>query len=210
MSIPEDEKDFYKYTKDHRFAVMYPLLAREVVSKYDIVEGVCLDIGTGSAALSIELSKITDLEIIALDAEPEAIELARENCVMHGVPDGRIRFVSAPVEKMPLPDGSADLILSRGSIPFWENHVSAFEEIQRVLAPGGKAMIGCGFSRLQTLEEVKGMRPVWAPDVLEERTRWKKGSFLTDTLGQASVKEYDIIDDSYGTWVEIRKSGGKG
>ena len=112
-----------------------------------LTSGVCLDIGTGSAALSIELSKITDLEIIALDAESEAIELAKENCVMHGVPDGRIRFVSAPVEKMPLPDESADLILSRGSIPFWENHVSAFEEIQRVLAPGGKAMIGCGFSR---------------------------------------------------------------
>jgi SAM-dependent methyltransferase len=207
MPIPEKDKPFYRYTKDHRFAAMYPLLAREIVDKYGLTKGTCLDIGTGSAALAIELSKITDLEITALDAEPEAIEMAGENCTLHGVPDGRIRFVTASVEKLPLPDGSVDLILSRGSIPFWKDLSSAFREIYRVLSPGGEAMVGCGFSRLQTLEEVKAMRPVWPPDVLAERTRWKKGGLVEDALRQAAVSTYNIADDDYGTWVEINKPG---
>lgn len=207
MPIPEKDKSFYRYTKDHRFAAMYPLLAREIVDKYGLTKGTCLDIGTGSAALAIELSKITDLEIIALDAEPEAIEMAVENCARHGVPDGRIRFVTAPVEKLPLPDGSAELILSRGSIPFWKDLASAFREIFRVLAPGGQAMVGCGFSHLQTLADVKAMRPVWSPEVLADRTRWKKGDLVAEALRQAAVGTYGIVDDDYGTWVEISKPG---
>ncbi|WP_338667702.1 class I SAM-dependent methyltransferase [Pseudodesulfovibrio methanolicus] len=207
MPIPEKDKSFYRYTKGHRFAAMYPLLAREIVDKYGLTEGTCLDIGTGSAALVIELSKITDLEITALDAEPEAIYMAGENCTLHGVPDGRIRFVTAPVEELPLPDESVDLILSRGAIPFWDDLPSAFREIFRVLAPGGNAMVGCGFSHLQTLEDVKAMRPVWPPDVLAERTRWKKGGLVEDALRQLGVNTYNITDDDYGTWVEIYKPG---
>lgn len=205
MAIPEKDLDFYRYTKDHRFARMYPLLAKEIVDKFGITEGVFLDVGTGNAAIAIELAKITDMSIIALDAEPEAIQMAQENCVMHGVSEDRIRFVFASVEKMPLPDGNADLVFSRGSIPFWKEHVPAFMEIQRVLAPGGKAMIGCGFSHYQTLEDVKAMRPSWTPEVLAERTNWKKEPFLTDTLREAFVASYEIIDDEYGTWVEIFK-----
>ncbi|WP_207260571.1 class I SAM-dependent methyltransferase [Desulfovibrio sp. Huiquan2017] len=207
MPIPEKDKSFYRYTKDHRFAAMYPLLAREIIDKYGLTEGTCLDIGTGSAALAIELSKISDLEIIALDAEPEAIEMAGENCARHGVPDGRIRLVTAPVEKLPMPDGSADLILSRGSIPFWKDLASAFREIFRVLTPGGQAMVGCGFSHLQTLADVKAMRPVWSPEVLADRTRWKKGDLVAEALRQAAVGTYHIADDDYGTWVEISKPG---
>lgn len=206
MTIAEDDKPFFKYTKNHRFAPMYPLLAKEIVDKYGITEGVCLDIGAGSGALSIELSKITSLSLIALDVEPEAIEMAEENCVLHNVPHKRIRFVFGAVEKMPLPDASVNLILSRGSIPFWTDHVSAFEDIFRVLAPGGKAMIGCGFSRYQSREEVEEMRPVWTPEILEERTRWKKNGFLADTLRDAGITEYKITDDCYGTWVELFKS----
>ena len=205
MVIPEKDLDFYRYTKEHRFAGMYPLLAKEIIDKYGILEGVCLDIGMGSAALSIELAKITDLEIIALDAEPEAIEIAKENCVMHSVPEGRIRFVWAAVEKMPLPEGRADLILSRGSIPFWADLVAAFSEIYRVLAPGGKAIVGCGFSHYQPLAQVKAMRPSWTPGILAERTRWKKGKTLVETLRRAAVETYEILDDEYGTWVEITK-----
>lgn len=207
MAIPEKDLDFYRYTKEHRFAKMYPLFAREIVEKFGMTEGVFLDVGTGSAAMAIEIAKITDMSILALDAEPEAIEMARDNCGMHGVPEGRIRFVLSPVEKMALPDGAADLVFSRGSIPFWKDLAAAFGEIQRVVAPGGKAMVGCGFSHYQSLEDVRNMRPQWTPDVLAERTRWKKGTLLVDSLREAAVESYEIVDDEYGTWVEISKKG---
>jgi ubiquinone/menaquinone biosynthesis C-methylase UbiE len=206
MTVRADDKDFFKYTKNHRFAAMYPLLAKEIIERYKITSGVCLDIGTGNAALPIEISKISDLHLIALDLEQEVIDMARENCKLHGVPNKRIDFVVAPVENIHLDDESADLIISRGSIPFWDDHVIAFKEIQRVLTYGGVAMVGCGFSKFQTMEEVKKMRPVWSPEILEERTRWKKGSFLSESLHKAEISNFNIINDSYGTWVEIRKT----
>ncbi|QGY40510.1 methyltransferase domain-containing protein [Pseudodesulfovibrio cashew] len=205
MAIEEKNKDFYRYTENHRFASMYPLLAREIVEEYGVTSGSCLDIGTGSAAMAIELAKLTDLQIAALDPEPEAIELAKGNLAPHGINTGRIRFIEAAVEDMPLPDASVDLVVSRGSIPFWKDAAAAFREIWRVLAKGGVALIGCGFSHYQTVEEVEKMRPNWSPEVLEERTRWKKGTALTDALHKAGITYSAILDDSYGTWVEIRK-----
>ena len=61
---------------------------------------------------------------------------------------------------MPLEDGSVNFLVSRGSIPFWEDHVAAFREIFRVLSPGGAALVGCGFSRYQPIEEVRAMAPL--------------------------------------------------
>ena len=43
--------------------LMYPLLAKQIVDDFGITKGVCLDVGTGSAAVIIELAKITDLDM---------------------------------------------------------------------------------------------------------------------------------------------------
>ena len=61
-----------------------------------------LDLGTGSGAVAIALAvalrgrrvPADDLEIIAADVSPDALELARENAVAHGVGDW-VRFVAS-------------------------------------------------------------------------------------------------------------------
>lgn len=45
---------------------------------------------------------------------------------------------------MPFPDNSVDLVVSRGSIFFWDDPVKGLQEVYRALRPGGKAMIGGG------------------------------------------------------------------
>ena len=59
------------------------------------------DVGTGSGTIAVALAAalrkrkaIGDVEIIATDISPEALQLARENAVGHGVAD-RLRFVEA-------------------------------------------------------------------------------------------------------------------
>lgn len=206
MAETEFDKDFYRYDENHRFAVMYPLLARQIVDDFGIRQGRCLDVGTGSGAVIIELAKVTDLEMVGLDAKAEILAMAEENVRYHGLSPDRFRFLEADVTAMPVPDGSVDLLLSRGSIPFWDDHVAAFKEIYRVMAPGGAGMVGCGFSRYQPIEEVRAMRPKWSGEgEKDERNNWKKDGYLPRVLAEAGIGNAEVSCDGYGVWVRIRK-----
>lgn len=198
---------FYRYDENHPFAVMYPLLARQFVEDYGIRGGRCLDIGTGGGPLLIELGKITELDLVGLDIDPEALALAADNARCHGLDEARLQWHQGDVHALPLPDNFADLVVSRGSIPFWDEYVVAFREIYRVLRPGGLAVIGGGFSRYQEREEVTRMRPSWArKDNGDRRARWLHRDYLEKALGEAEVPRFDITEYYFGTWVEIRKA----
>lgn len=207
MKSESEDKEFYKYDKDHRFAAMYPLLARQILEDYGAGRGNVLDIGTGNGALPIELSKITDMELTGLDLKEPVLDHVRENMRLHGVEADRIALVQGDVAGIPLPDESFDLIISRGSIPFWPDMAAAFAEIYRVLAPGGVFFVGCGFSRYQPLEEIRGMRPKWAgKDSDDPRNDWKKGTRIPDALDAAGIEHFRLIKDAYGVWIEVFKS----
>ncbi len=201
------DRDFYRYDANHRFAAMYPLLARQIVDDCGVRRGVCLDVGTGSAAVIIELAKITELSMIGLDANPEVLDMARENVARHGLAPERFRFYEADVTAIPLETGSVDLLISRGSVPFWTDHVAAFAELYRVLAPGGAGLVGCGFSRYQPIEAVRAMRPKWAGDgVKDERNDWKAEGYLPRVLEAAGIADASVTADAYGVWVSLRKN----
>jgi ubiquinone/menaquinone biosynthesis C-methylase UbiE len=198
---------FYRYDGNHPFAAMYPLLARQIVEDYGMTCGRCLDIGTGGGPLLIELGKITDLELVGLDIDPTALALAADNVLRHGLDEKRFLWREGDVHAMPLPDDFAHFVVSRGSIPFWEDHAAAFREIRRVLQPGGLAVVGGGFSRYQSFEEAARMRPSWArKDNPEKRARWLHREYLEKALREAGVVCFNIVEDGYGTWAEIRKS----
>lgn len=208
MSLEQQNRNlaFFRYDDNHPFATMYPLLARQFVEDYGITGGRCLDIGTGGGPLLIELGKITELELVGLDIDPEALVLAAENARRHGLDPSRFSWHRGDVHALPLPSGFADLAVSRGSIPFWDDHTCAFQEIHRVLRPGGLAVIGGGFSRYQSTEEISRMRPAWArKDNPEKRARWLHPEFLENSLKQAGVACFDIAEDFSGTWAVIRK-----
>ena len=110
---------------------------------------------------------------------------------------------------IPLPGGSADLLISRGSVPFWTDHVAAFKELSRVLAPSGAGLVGCGFSRYQPIEEVRAMRPKWSGDGEKDtRNDWKKPGYLPQVLAKAGADGADVKADSYGIWVRLGKMAG--
>lgn len=59
----------------------------------------------------------------------------------------RVVAVVGKAESMPLPDGSVDLVVSRGSIFFWDDPVKGLQEVRRVLRHGGEAMLDGGLGK---------------------------------------------------------------
>lgn len=190
------------------FKNVYPYLALQIKRDYGITEGVCVDAGAGPGYLSIELAKITNLEIYALDIDPEAIEIAKKNIAAAGLSE-RIKPVLANVEKMPFPDNSVDLVISRGSFIFWKNKVQAFKEVKRILKPGGVAFIGGGMGNLlpqeerARIQEIMEKEKIGPPKDLEVSFEEMAG-----ILRQAQIGDYKITTDAgcaCGLWVEFKK-----
>lgn len=195
---------FYRNFPSHPFYVIYQVLVQQIVDDYGIKKGVCLDIGCGGGQMLIDMARITELELVGLDIEPEIIEVAKENVSEAGFKE-RIRFVMGDVHNMPLPDNFADLIISRGSIPFWRDRVRAFKEIYRVLKPGGVTFIGLGGSRYLTDEYYNRREVPWlnVKDTLKKLSIPPIGN-LNEILTTADIPEFKIIKQS-GQWAEIRK-----
>ncbi len=61
------------------FKPIYPALARQIKEDYGITKGICVDAGAGPGYLSIELAKITELVVWAVDIDPAAVRIAERN-----------------------------------------------------------------------------------------------------------------------------------
>jgi len=191
------------------FKNVYIYLAQQIKQDYGLTSGICIDAGAGPAYLSIELARITDLEIYAVDIDPEAIEIARKNIAEAGF-SSRITPVLANVEKMPFPDNFADIVVSRGSYLFWKNKVQAFKEIKRVLKPGGVAFIGGGLGNLLPQEERERIMAIMEREKIGPPKNLQV-SFeeMSRVLRQAMIGEFKITTDrgcACGFWVEFKKS----
>ncbi|NOX55329.1 MAG: methyltransferase domain-containing protein [Planctomycetes bacterium] len=119
----------------------YAATALRMLTETGIREGLCIDVGCGSGLLDIELAKRSRLRIVGLDIDPKMIEAAKATVRAAHLED-RITFVVGDVHQMPFADDSADLIVSRGALPFFQDKVKALREIWRVLKPSGVAFIG--------------------------------------------------------------------
>ncbi len=124
-------------------APIYAYYAERILEKTGIREGVCLDVGCGGGYLGLALANITGLEFLFLDHSAEMLQPAAENIRTCNL-EGRARIIRAAVQEIPLEDDTVDLVISRGSLPFWGELGAAFSEIRRVLKKDGHAYIGGG------------------------------------------------------------------
>ena len=200
-----DWEEFDKIVREV-FAPVYPVIARKIVEIAGIREGTCIDIGTGTGALAIAIARITNLKVYALDISRKALEIVKRYIEEEKLLDGRIIPVLGDVHNMPFKSNVIDLIVSRGSVSFWEDKVKAFREIYRALRFGGIAFIGGGFGtkelKERILEEMKKRNPEWINKRGKTR-RIKKD--IDKIMSNAKIQNYEIIDDEANFWIVIRK-----
>jgi len=190
------------------FAPVYPVIAEQVLAWSGIRDGLCLDLGSGPGLLSVALAEKSDLTVIALDADPAMARIAQETAA--GRTD-RVAPVIGDVHRMPVRDDTASLIVSRGSLFFWEDRVQAFREIERVLRPGGVAFVGGSFGtaalRDTIFAQMRRRNPNWDRDVAR-RSGQATPDQLRRELAASAVACSRIREEEAGFWVEIRKGSG--
>ncbi|WP_254059036.1 class I SAM-dependent methyltransferase [Methanogenium sp. MK-MG] len=192
------------------FAPIYPVIAEKIIGKSGITKGTCIDLGSGPASLAIAVAQQSDLSVIALDYSDDMHESASRNIKEAGLSE-RIRLLCGDVHAMPLDDDSADLIISRGSMFFWNDIHTAFREIYRVLKPGGMTYIGGGFGNKELRDEISATMIKKNPDWKEFNRKnispenAERFQIMLDEIG---VPKYEIILGDEGFWIVISKTAG--
>ncbi len=148
------------------FKKVYPVIAQQILDYTGVTEGKCIDLGGGPGMLGISMAAITNLEVVIYDLLPECIEVAKENIAERNL-SLRVTARQGKAEDIQFPDSSIDLVISRGSIFFWEDQKKGIAEVHRVLKPGGWAYIGGGFGTPELLAEVMEAR--------KDDPEWEKG-----------------------------------
>jgi len=189
------------------FAPLYPVLARVLIERFGITSGICIDIGSGTAALAMELAGNSNLTVYAVDHADEIQNIAERKVVEAGM-EHRVKITRADVLSMPFKDNFADFIVSRGSLMFWKEVRKTYNEIYRVLKPGAVACIGGGYGSKEIGDQIKKKMIVRNPDFKEEakqRFNPEVEKRLEQELKKSMVPGYSITRDDTGFWITFQK-----
>jgi arsenite methyltransferase len=120
-----------------------------------------VDVGSGAGFDSfIAAGQVgTSGQVIGVDMTPEMLEKSRATAATLGY--SHVEFRSGLAEQLPVEDGWADVVISNGVINLCADKKAVFEEIRRVLRPGGT---------LQFADIANG-RPV-PPEALRDIDLW--------------------------------------
>lgn len=100
-----------------------------------------VDLGSGAGfdALLAAAMVGPDGRVIGIDMTRAMLEKARHNAAMLGM--GHVGFREAYLEELPLPDATADVVISNGVINLCPNKAAVLAEAHRVLKLGGRMQL---------------------------------------------------------------------
>ena len=187
-------------------APIYSYYADRIVERTGVVSGCCLDVGCGGGYLGLALARITELDFVLFDRCQEMLCCAKHN-IVHLKLGRRARPLCGNVQAIPLTDDSVDLVVSRGSLPFWDNLPTAFGEIHRVLRQGGFAYIGGGLGdpamRAELEQRLHRRYPEWGRK--NRRPPQRANHEYTDALTAAQIDPFWVNRSDEGLWIIFRK-----
>lgn len=145
---------------------------------------IVLDLGSGGG-LDVILSarRVGPAgKVYGLDMTDEMLEVARRNQRKAGVEN--VEFIKGEIENIPLPEGSADVVISNCVINLSRDKARVLREAFRVLKPGGRLAVSDIVARGPIPDEVRRDAELWAGCIagtLEEeeyRTLLREAGFV--------------------------------
>ena len=198
-----EAKRFDKKVKEN-FMPAIVSTVKQIIEDYGVLEGVCVDVGCGTAVFAIELCRHSKLKIYALEREKAIYEVARMNIEKERLTD-KIIPVLGDAHELPFENEFVDFLISRGSYHCWEDKVRVFKEIYRVLKKGGIGFVGGGFGRYVTEEELNRMKSLRDHSLKEDAKAYSSPDKLREVIYKANISNFRIIYDKAGLWAEIKK-----
>jgi len=198
-----EAKRFDKKVKENFMPAIISTV-KQIIEDYGVLQGVCVDVGCGTAVFAIELCRHSELKMYALEKEKAINETARLNIEKVQLTD-RIIPVLGDAHDLPFEDEFADFVISRGSYHCWKDKVRVFKEIYRVLKKGGIGFIGGGFGRYVTEEELNRMKSLRDCSLKEGAKAYSSPDVLKENIKKANISNFRIIYDKAGLWAEIKK-----
>lgn len=95
-----------------------------------------LEIGTSTGFTAIELAKLTNCKITAIDINEDSLAIAKKNAVAYGV-ENNITFLKADATDLPFEDEEFDFIFAGNIISYIPQREKALFEYKRVLTNNG-------------------------------------------------------------------------
>ena len=100
--------------------------------------GRVLDVGTGPGYVAVELvRRRPGLRVVGLDLAAHMLAQAAGRSRRAAL-DGRALWPQGDGQRLPFADASFDLVVSSFALHHWQDPLRVFDEIARVLAPGGQ------------------------------------------------------------------------
>jgi ubiquinone/menaquinone biosynthesis C-methylase UbiE len=202
MAISEAQR-FDKMVREN-FMPAIVSTAKQVIDDYGVLDGVCVDVGCGTAIFAIELCRRSNLKIYGLENAKAIYEVAHKNIEKEGLTD-RIIPVLGDAHDLPFENEFAELIISRGAYHCWKDKGLVLREIHRVLKKGGIGFVGGGFGRYISQEELDRMTVLRDRSLKEDAKAYRSPKELEEIIHKTGISNFRIIYDTSGLWAELKK-----
>jgi SAM-dependent methyltransferase len=122
---------------------------------------VVLDLGCGTGTDLLIAAQMTGPTggVIGVDMTPAMLERAHASAQQMGFQN--VRLHESLIESLPLEDASVDIVISNGVIDLVPDKDAVFDEIDRVLRPGGRLQIADIVIHTEVSEDARKRIDLW-------------------------------------------------
>jgi arsenite methyltransferase len=122
---------------------------------------VVLDLGCGAGTDLLIAAQMTGPagRVIGVDMTPTMLDRARDSATEMGLRN--VELHESLIEALPLDDGSVDVVISNGVIDLVPDKDAVFDEIDRVLRPGGRLQLADVVIHHEVSEDARTRIDLW-------------------------------------------------
>jgi arsenite methyltransferase len=122
---------------------------------------VVLDLGCGAGTDLLIAAQMTGAsgKVIGVDMTPSMLQQARASARRMG--EANVELHESLIESLPLEDASVDVVISNGVIDLVPDKDAVFDEIDRVLRPGGRLQLADVVIHHEVSEDARKRIDLW-------------------------------------------------